>query len=326
MRKVLLVLFALTLFVGCAQMSAEEIAKKIEEKYDSVKDFRGNLRFTATSESGNFTIEYEFVFKKPNKVWMRSEKLGILIVSNGEKTWVYNEKENEVVVMGAKSYGAVDPDYGSVIKDMLKRYDVKLLGTGKVSGRDCYVISLKPKTGEGMKVKIWVDKEFWYPLRIESYFGGVKSVAEYSNVSFNTGVSDEFFNFTPPEGAKVKTEEELGIRKFKSVEEAQKFVNFKVLKPSYTAGYELKEVTVVSNSVSMVYVRGSEVMTIIENVGGKLPEFQNAEKVKIGESSGIYAEFYGNKVLSFKKGDVIVTITGRLDKSELLKIAESMDT
>lgn len=49
----------------------------------------------------------------------------------------------------------------------------------------------------------------------------------------------------------MKTEEDLGIEKFESIEGAQKHVDFKILKPTYTAGYELKEASAAFNSVGL---------------------------------------------------------------------------
>ncbi|AGK62016.1 Outer membrane lipoprotein-sorting protein [Archaeoglobus sulfaticallidus PM70-1] len=321
---VLLALLSTVLLAGCTQMSAEEMARNIEEKYNAVKDFKGILRVTAEGKSGKMVMEYEYVFKKPNKVRMHNKEMGTLIVSNGEKMWIYDEKKNEVFVMDVGQYNQVNPDYGELVKDMLKRYDVKILGSEKVSGRDCYVVQLTPKDNESIEAKMWVDKEYWYPLKIEHSIGGIKSTVEYINVEFNTGVSDDEFQFTPPEGAKIKTEEDLGIKKFNSVEEAQKHVDFRILKPAYTAGYELKEVSLMFNSVSLMYAKKDKMLMITEAKGEELPKMQNAENVKVEDSEGLYAEIYGSSMLMFKKGDVVVTMTGMISKEELIKIAESM--
>jgi len=157
--------------------------------------------------------EYDYVFKKPNKMRMYNKETGILVVSNGEKMWIYDEKKNEVVVMDVGKYKQVNPDYGQLVKDMLKRYDVKLLGSEKVAGRDCYVVQLIPKNNKEVEAKMWVDKEFWYPLKIEYSLGEIKSTMEYLNVEFNTGVSDDLFEFKPPKGAKIITEKDFGIKK-----------------------------------------------------------------------------------------------------------------
>jgi len=322
---VCLAVLLVVLLAGCTQMSAEEIAKKLEEKYNAVKDIKGLLRETTEGKNGKHVIECEYVFKKPNKFWMHDKSRGLLIVSNGEKMWIYNEKKNKVTVTNiTMPIYEMNPDYGEIIKDMLKRYDVKLLGSEKVSDRDCYVVQLTPKNGENVEIKMWVDKEFWYPLKIEYRMGEIKSTAEYLNVEFNTGVSDDLFQFTPPKGAKVKTGN-LGIKKFDSVEEAQKHVDFRILKPTYTAGYELKSVTVMSNSVILMYAKDDKMLMINEDKGEKPSKIPNAEKVKVGDSEGLYAEIYGSNILVFKKGDIVVTITGKMDKEELIKIAESME-
>ncbi len=120
--------------------------------------------------------------------------------------------------------------------------------------------------------------------------------------------------------------EDLGIKEFSSVEEAQKAANFDILKPSYTAGYELKSVTVMNNSVTLNYVKGQDVMLISEFVPKyEIHETPNAEKVKIGDIEGEYVEFYGSGMLKFKKGGIVVMIFGKLDKEEMIKVAESVE-
>lgn len=141
--------------------------------------------------------EYDYVFKKPNKMRMYNKETGILVVSNGEKMWIYDEKKNEVVVMDVGKYKQVNPDYGQLVKDMLKRYDVKLLGSEKVAGRDCYVVQLIPKNNKEVEAKMWVDKEFWCPLKIEYSLGdfGIKkfkSVFRYTRFSFSLLSSEAF--------------------------------------------------------------------------------------------------------------------------------------
>ncbi len=313
------------LLAGCTQMGAEEIAKKIEEKYNAIEDFKGVLRVYAEGEKGKFVMEYEYVFKKPNKVKMYDKMTGMLIISDGERMWIYDKRKNEVFTMDVGTYNEANPDYGEFVKDMLERYDVELLGSEKVSGRDSYVILLKSKDSKNDEVKMWVDKEFWYPLKIEQNIGGIKTVVEYMNVKFNTGVSDDEFEFTLPEGAKIVTEEDLGIRKFDNIEEVQKYVSFKILKPAYTAGYELKEVSQISDSVNLLYFKGGNMLMITETKGGEFPKMPNAEKVKVGDSEGLYTQIYGSGMLVFKRGDVLITITGVVEKEELIKIAESME-
>jgi len=325
--SVVCLLLAVVLLAGCTQMSAEEIAKKMEEKYNSVKDFRGIIRTTSEGPSGKIVTECEYVFKKPNKFLMHDKNRGLLMVSNGKTVWIYDEKRNEVMISNiTMSSHEVNPDYGKFVRDMLEKYDVKLLGSEKVSNRDCYVIQLTPKKAKLNKtIKMWVDKEFWYPLKIVYQIGEIKSTLEYIDVKFNTGVSDDIFEFKPPKGAKI-VKNPFKMKRFKSVEEAQECVDFKILKPTYTAGYELKEVVVLSDTVVLNYYNESkDVLTISESNKGSLPEMPNAEKVKIGNEEGLFLEIYGSKMLTFKRDEVVITISAKLSKEELIKIAESME-
>ncbi len=85
---------------------------------------------------------------------------------------------------------------------------------------------------------MWVDKEFWLPVKMEYKFGEFSMFIEYRNLSINTGIDDSFFEFKPPEGAEVEKMQITLPEYYDSVEEAQKHVNLTILVPSYTAGYE----------------------------------------------------------------------------------------
>ena len=41
---------------------------------------------------------------------------------------------------------------------------------------------------------------------------------------------------------------------------------------------------------------------------------QNAEKVKVGNCEGLYIDLYNSSMLTFKKGDVVITITGSIER------------
>lgn len=164
------------------------------------------------------------------------------LVSNGSVMWSYDKINNKVMVLES-NFSNREPiklDYTEIIKNLLERYDVQLLGEEKVSGRDCYVLNLKPKGDESNVTKMWVDKEFWFPVKMEYKFGEFSMFIEYKNLSFNTGIDDTFFEFKPPEGAEVEKMQITLPKYYDSVEEAQKHVNFTILVPSYAAGYELR--------------------------------------------------------------------------------------
>ncbi len=329
LKTVLIAIFLTAIFLGCVQMSAEDIAKKMQEKWKEVEDYSGVQSVTVTMNGKTSSAEYKFVFKKPNKIWMLDKTHDLLMVSNGKKLWSYDEKNKTVVVMNVSNFQAFSMNYSEIIKDILDKFDVKLLGEEKVAGRNCYVISLKPKSGLiNETIKMWVDKTFWMPLKTELSMKGMKVVTEYKNLSINTGVSDDLFEFKPPEGVKVVTKENK-FRFFKSVEEAQKFVRFRILTPKYTAVCKLRMISVINNVVDLSYINGSKYLSIEEMQNKSLSEMTKnirvkVEEIKVGNSTAEYFEIYGMKVIIFKKGEIAIRISGNLSKDELIKVAESL--
>ena len=326
MRKILIGLTITILLLGCMQMSAEQIAKKAEEKYERMEDMKGIMVLTTEFEGEKQIMEIKFWYKKPNK-W-RSESKDMLTVTNGSVMWLYNKQSNEVIITELPEAQKPDFDYGKIVKDMLEKYEIKLIGEEKVTGRDCYVMEAIPKKEKFIvKQKLWIDKEFWYPLRIEMNFGEFNSTIEYKDVEFNTGMSDEEFEFKPPEGAKI-VEREIKPPEKLTIEGAQKEVNFTILTPSYTAGYEFSHAMVFKfgskETVSLYYKKDERILTITESTGSESRPMPNATKIKIGDRDGELAEIFGSRMLRFHINGVEVVIAGKISEEELVRIAESM--
>jgi hypothetical protein len=161
------------------------------------------------------------------------------------------------------------------------------------------------------------------PVRIDTNYGDYKSRVEYTNIFVSTDVNDNEFEFTLPEGAKI-IEPSTTLPNQVSIEEAQKSVNFTILKPSYSAGYQFNGATIgeYADSVSLSYAKGRSLLTIVQT-RSKYP-VPNAENVTIGELKGEITETFGNKMLRYNDGNIYVIIAGTVSEEELVKIAESM--
>ncbi len=320
MRKLALVILAL-LLLGCTQqtqLTAEEIAKEMQKRYESIKDMSGEIVVTTNYGDKEETYRAKF-WMKGNKY--RGDDGKTLTVSNGSVTWIYDREKNEVVRM---SFSGEKPqfDYGMIIKGLMESYNVRLLGEERIDSRECYVIEAEPKAG-GAKMKMWVDKEFWYPLKTEMTVEGVTTVVEYRNVSFNTGLSDDLFEFTPPEGVKI-VEKKFELPERLTIDEAQQKVNFTIVVPSYTAGYEFDYAMVYGDFVQLVYTRGDDRLVITESLT-RSPLGLNWSEVDVNGRKAEIAEMFGTKVLRINVNGVEVTIAAKLSEEELVKIAGSMD-
>lgn len=74
---------------------------------------------------------------------------------------------------------------------------VELEGSEKLSGRDAYVLVLTPGGAQDIRQRLFVDKEYWLPLKVVTDQGGsgYRVVAEYTSIELNTGISDSAFEF-----------------------------------------------------------------------------------------------------------------------------------
>jgi outer membrane lipoprotein-sorting protein len=127
----LVILLVECLVMECMQMSAEEIVKKVKEKYNAVEDMKGEV--VITTDNGTKRVEViKFAMKKPGKFWQEEDNY--TIVSNGKTMWIYYKKMNEVVKVNIP-VERPKFDYGEIIKDLLKRNEVKLLGSDEMAGR-----------------------------------------------------------------------------------------------------------------------------------------------------------------------------------------------
>ena len=74
-----------------AQDNAQTVLKNIQDKFISITDLSAQL---TQSVNGNVNLKGKVYYKKENQ--LRFEFKNILIVSDGETSWSYNQKDNKV--------------------------------------------------------------------------------------------------------------------------------------------------------------------------------------------------------------------------------------
>ncbi|AEA46949.1 LolA family protein [Archaeoglobus veneficus] len=279
------------IFACCTTTNVLEEAKK---KYNEIQDMSGE----AVIKSGDVEKIVYFAFKKPRS-FMLAGKDEVLTVSNGSVEWVYYGKNNSYVI---KSPERPPFDYGDILKN----------GTARKEG-EYYII-------ESDSGSVWLDESF-LPVKIER--SGV--VIEFRQLNVNTGINDKDFTFVPPMDAEKK---EPRPEKLLSLDEAQKEVNFSIVVPTYTAGHDFIGALVFkfddSEIVNLYYRLGTSTLIIVESTSPAVMPLSGEENVTIGNTTGQIAEFGDSTMLRFKIEDIEVTISGKLDRSEIMRIASSM--
>ena len=346
---VLLLISSAIFVTGCIddELDVKQIAEKMQQKQDSIEDYSYTMYMTMEFGGQKIETEADMMYKKPNKLktvqTQPAEMAGSVTVSDGETMWLYDAQQNTVMIMElSETPEQNDLDYLQLIEMMMNESDFSLAGIEEVDGRTTYVIDMSPKDESddlGMlgDMKVWVDKETWMPLKMDmkDADGNPMYSMEYRNFQTNTGISDDEFQFEVPEGAKVQTlnMDEVLMPQAMTLEEAGEEATFDILVPSYLPdGYEFDNAMVIQGfveTVSLTYKNGDERLGISEIVFEDEPQtsqiMDSAEVVSINDVEGKLVTIYDDyKVLQWEIGNIQLTLSGSLDKEELIQIAESM--
>ena len=346
---VLLLISSAIFVTGCIddELDAKQIAEKMQQKQDSIEDYSYTMYMTMEFGGQKIETEADMMYKKPNKLktvqTQPAEMAGSVTVSDGETMWLYDAQQNTVMIMElSETPEQNDLDYLQLIEMMMNESDFSLAGIEEVDGRTTYVIDMSPKDESddlGMlgDMKVWVDKETWMPLKMDmkDADGNPMYSMEYRNFQTNTGISDDEFQFEVPEGAKVQTINmgEVLMPQAMTLEEAGEEATFDILVPSYLPdGYEFDNAMVIQGfveTVSLTYKNGDEGLGISEIVFEDEPQtsqiMDSAEVVSINDVEGKLVTIYDDyKMLQWEIGNIQLTLSGSLDKEELIQIAESM--
>jgi hypothetical protein len=245
---------------------------------------------------------------------------------------MYDPGQNSVVITEMPDINMDQQmNYADIIEKFLNESDVTFSGMETIDGRDTFIMILEPKeevTSNAIftgNLKVWVDEETWLPLKYDMYDNeGNVIVAEI------------------PEGAEVSTINlnEFAVPENITLEEAKNKADFGLLLPSYIPeGYEFDHASFLDYSelpsasqvqrVTFVYTNGNSGLRITEvfyEDGFPGPtEFSDSEIVDFNGHSGDLVEIYGDYLLRWDVNGVELTITGPLDKDEILTIAGSMN-
>lgn len=352
-----LTFITVTLFAsGCTEknLSAEEIAIQMMDKENSTQDYSYTMYMT--SYLGGNLVEHEsnITFKKPNMfkevITEPGKENKTVSVSDGEIIWSYTPDTNTVTKIKLPDSKASEPtksDYVNIINELLNDTNVTLQGVESVDGRNAYLLETTPKESDGdyeliHKTKIWVDQETWMPLKYETYNGNgnITMKLEIRDLKVNTGIPDSEFKFEIPKGAKIVDMGEIKLPEGLSLEEAREKASFEILIPEYLPeGYEFNNSVIYDNSifssenqtseiVEITYTKDKAIIdlteTVFNNQSSNVAVMNDGEDIKINEIDGKYISMGKTKLLTWKLGDVNLSLCASLEKDEMLKIAESI--
>lgn len=197
-------------------LTVAELLEKIDQKDTEILDikfnFSQNIKITLTKEE--YKIFGSAIYKKPNKIYLKTlaDEKNLLpeqvVVSDGEKIWIYTPKYKQVIVEkwsakgGLSKYRFVPEEifnYVDSVKKLAKNYELEY--PGKVNGS--FLLSLKPKKRKEIKINFYISADTYLPLKTELLAETVEVITEIKDIEINTKIKDEIFHFHPPEDVNV---------------------------------------------------------------------------------------------------------------------------
>ncbi len=197
------------------KLTSEELASKIEEKYNSLKTL--SISFQEEIKSEDFSTVRKFkgkmYLKNPNK--FRIEIPSQVIVSNGEYIWVYSRENRQVTKNRTDRIKDLfrPNDY---LFNFRKNYNYNLQGERKIAGINCYKMVYTSKTdGEFFtRITVFFDKVTLLAQRIEYQdLNDNLTTLNIREIKPDLEISDSRFVFNPPAGVELVDLTEMGGKK-----------------------------------------------------------------------------------------------------------------
>lgn len=338
-------------FAGCSgapispdDLSAEEIGERAQEKYESIDSYEGTLTSSVASANVNRTTTAN-VWVRPHSNELRYEYVssgpmnGTVMVSNGSVMWSYNESANTVrkTDISGLGSGVAATNYSSVFENAFERYDISHEGSATVGDRSTYVIELTPKNGSSTVAieewTLWIDKDRWFPVKHEMTTSiddeTSTTTVEYTNLSFNTDVPDDTFEFEPPADATVEQTRVPDVEQYESVDGIDAATSFDVVEPSELPdGYEftraVRSNSSESRSATLTYENESDAL-VVRQFTGNLSGTDADETVTVNGHEASVTTYGETTSLSWTCDGRSYSVIGSLPTDELTDVASSLD-
>ena len=210
---------AITIFWSyfvCPSSAAElppidDVVSRLQQTYEKTIDFKADFIQETTIKSIKKTDVEEGVvfFKNPrNILWDYTKPKAKKLVINSRKAWLYLPQEKVAYTQ--------DSDYIFQSKVLIKF----LTGLGKLkddftieyakssaldkNGNYRLVLTPLEKSASYNTLQITVDKNIFYILQVnfDDTFGNYTTL-RFSNISINTGLATNIFQFKPPAGVSI---------------------------------------------------------------------------------------------------------------------------
>jgi outer membrane lipoprotein carrier protein len=198
----LLALAAGRMFAGD---TAQDILKKVRDKYDSVADAEIKFQQRVRMPVGKLeqTTAGTLLTKKGNKYRVELEQQ--TIVTDGVTVWSYSAAQQQVLVdRFEQDERSLSPD--RILSGEAADLAPALIGRERLGKTETVVLKLTPRDETVLLkwLKLWVSESDWLVRKAELVdLNGKETVYQVLDIKVNVGIPDAQFTFVAPAGVEV---------------------------------------------------------------------------------------------------------------------------
>jgi chaperone LolA len=185
---------SLSLFAS--DKKADEIIKKVKDKYDDLKTFHAEFA------QASYWKLADNIHEQKGKIWLKGkDKFKIetddqTVVSDGKTIWTYSQFNNQVIIDHVAKSGEDIRLPKDIFFKYSEDYNPIYLQDEKIDNQDCSVLELRAKTEDIFikYMKIWINLKFFVPIKIEQVdINGNSNTYLLTNIQVNKAINDDLF-------------------------------------------------------------------------------------------------------------------------------------
>ena len=332
--SILVVLITIVLLPSIAfaeDLSLQEMFKKfyLNEQKANYIGFTNTISYMGSKKNIIKTKVY-FLYPDKNRFeYLNPQLQGMLIIDDGEKICRYNPVNKCFVLTYVNP---LNNRNDGTFKKLLQNYKIEPSGEDIIAKRKTFILKIVPEYNGNLSQKIWLDKEYFTPLKTELYnsSGKLISCTEFTEINYNVSVENSMFDISNEKIQIINSNNETRIAKNK----LENIVGFKLVRPSYVpGGYQLEGLylSYCRNGFPQAHLRyfdGLNNISLFEK-GFQGNQLKCPNRKKMGKGGKHLQNFQIKKgqfenIVSLTSNDIMFVFIGAIDENELKKMAESI--
>jgi len=204
MLFIILCIFMAISGTSVAKNDVEKIMSRVKKTLDNLETLHCSFERSHYSEVSDktVTISGELYIKESNM--LRVEYPAQTIIVDGEKTWVYVPKNNQVQISNFIESDEAFPTPHIIFEKYSRERKVEFAGTEKFDGKEYETLNFIPSDIDENYLHVFIDTEINFPVKtvIESPNGDMDTYI-LRDIALNIEIEDEVFTFVAPEGVET---------------------------------------------------------------------------------------------------------------------------